>query len=192
LLARGTHGVEAALGLVGHPESWVRAAAGEVLAEADDENAMTALRRLADDPEVRVRSAVAGALDARRAAPVLIDLLGDPDAGTRESAARSLRTADLGDGSVRAALIAALRDPEARVRRAAVAALGDPAADRSAVEALVETLADDDLRRTGLRALASIGPGAAPAVPALLELLEHDDVFVRADAGAALRAIEGR
>jgi len=60
------------------------------------------------------------------------------------------------------------------------------------VSALVAELASGDVRRmtTACRALAKLGPRAQAAVPALMELIHHDDGDLCNAAAAALSAIE--
>jgi len=60
------------------------------------------------------------------------------------------------------------------------------------VTALVAELASGDVRRmtTACRALAKLGPSAQAAVPALMDLIHHDDGDLCNAAAAALSAIE--
>ncbi len=60
------------------------------------------------------------------------------------------------------------------------------------IGALIAELGSGDVRRmtTACRALAKLGPSAQGAVPALMELLHHDDGDLCNAAAAALSSIE--
>jgi hypothetical protein len=91
------------------------------------------------------------------------------------------------------ALTKALRDSNEHVRRNAANALSHfGAASRIAVTNLTAALGaktDADLRQYAARALGSIGPDAASAVPSLAGALDDPDRFVRAKAATALERI---
>lgn len=97
-------------------------------------------------------------------------------------AANALR--DLGDASAAPALVAALDDPLFTVRRTAARALAALGPD--AVPALLTDLNNRRVTalRAAIRTLAEIGD--ARAVPTLKRLAEHEDPFVRREAGAAV------
>ena len=69
----------------------------------------------------------------------------------------------------------------------------EQAADPESVPALIEALAGDDLYLSGgaAKALASIGPAACDAIPALTECLKHEDAWVCKTAEYALGKIKG-
>jgi len=83
------------------------------------------------------------------------------------------------------------QDPEARYW--AVAYL-EQAADPESVPALIQTLSDGDLyvRGGAAKALASIGPAASDAIPALTECLKHEDAWVCKSAEYALEKIQSK
>ena len=88
------------------------------------------------------------------------------------------------------ALIAVLDDDDFEIRRQAVFTLeqiGEPAA--SAAPALCGLIADVELSDHALMAFWTFGRAAAPAVPCLMELLNHGDALVRANAATALGVI---
>ena len=83
------------------------------------------------------------------------------------------------------------QDPEARYW--AVAYL-EQAADPESVPALIQTLSDGDLyvRGGAAKALASIGPAASDAIPALTKCLKHEDEWICKTAEYALEKIRGK
>jgi HEAT repeat protein len=121
---------------------------------------LRAARQLADDHPRNAEAA--GALAA---------LVGDPRAhwGVRQEAARGLGA--IGGESAAAALVKALRDPDARVRRSAALALG-VAGGRGTVEALRRTVETDKAEDVVAAAEYALGlldaPGAAEFLKAQL------------------------
>lgn len=65
-------------------------------------------------------------------------------------------------------------------------------APSGAVSSLIAELGSGDVRRmtAACRALAKLGPSAQAAVPALMDLIHHDDGDLCNAAAAALSAIE--
>ena len=88
------------------------------------------------------------------------------------------------------ACIRALENEDVATRRAAASALverGETAA--SATEALASLLDDNRTCVPAARTLDAIGPGAAAAIPALHEMVKHQDGFIRLAAVFALKSI---
>jgi HEAT repeat protein len=126
------------------------------------------------------------AMTAVRLEPILKDLQSSDDA-LRWRAVLALGAYGQGSRPALMALLDALSDEEEQVRRAAISALGRlGGAAREAVPALIETLKDDSLREAAADSLVSIG---LPAVPALLEAVNHGTSAVRWQAANALTRI---
>ena len=68
-------------------------------------------------------------------------------------------------------------------------ALRDPAEAHAACPLLTDLLDLPQVRMVAFRALANLGSGAAPAMPKIGELLDHDDAFVRVGATYVLTRI---
>ncbi|MBV8881424.1 MAG: HEAT repeat domain-containing protein, partial [Planctomycetaceae bacterium] len=113
--------------------------------------------------------------------PPLLPLLRDRDALARAAAAEDLGQIGTAAASALPSLAAAIKDPDARVRVAAAAAslLIDPKSD--ALPVLTAALRDPApaVRRAAARALAGLGPVAAPAAASLSDLLGDKDPDVR-------------
>ena len=99
-------------------------------------------------------------------------------------------------GRPAAAWVADLNSPDNRVRKKAVQELGHiGTADRAAVPALIGALKDNDatVREAAVLALLAIGPPAAQAGPALIEVRDTDPVSnVRQAASKAVERVQGR
>lgn len=96
----------------------------------------------------------------------------DPTAAVRKRAAEALAELAEAPESALPALGAALADADRDVRRAATAAMGAyKGSTAEAVPWLVKALADPETMGTAANALGRLGPGAAPAVPALRQLV---------------------
>jgi len=86
-------------------------------------------------------------------------------------------------------LIAALKFPDVEIRKTAADLLGEPGAGaRDAVGALTDVAErpQDNARTQAIEALGRIGPDAAPAVPALIRLLNASGTIREAAARALL------
>lgn len=117
-----------------------------------------------DDPRIRrYLSMVLGNLGDRRATPLLIEALGDPDVETRIYAALALGR--LRDPAAVPQLLERFRSDENDVRKAAAFALGE-IGDRRAVPALGGALEDPtpDVRYNAAIALTRLGDGAGIGV----------------------------
>ena len=126
------------------------------------------------------------AMAAVRLEPILKDLHSEDDA-VRWRAVLALGAYGQGSRPALMALLDALADEEEAVRRAAVSALGRlGGAAREAVPALIDSLKDDSLREVAAESLVLIG---LPAVPALLEAVQHGTSSVRWQAAEALTRI---
>ncbi|MHC4916274.1 MAG: HEAT repeat domain-containing protein, partial [Planctomycetota bacterium] len=145
------------------------------------------------DPVVRGEVALAISKTgpgAGGAASALAGLLKDGDYGVRANAARALGDCGPAAASAVPALKAALKDESREVRYAAFVALGK--VGPAAVPALTEVLGNEDdawNRARAARALCAIGPGAAPAIDALVKALGAKGTETRREAVWALAAI---
>src|SRR5262249_21200378 len=93
-----------------------------------------------------------------------------------------------GGGGGRGAILAAVRDPDARARRQAIRQLGTRRV-RGATQALVARLRDEDAS-VRFRAATALGRiGDSTAVPGLIEALDEADAFARYAAFTALNRI---
>ena len=160
-------------------DSAVRSRAADelgMLGESAAEAIPVLIQALRDDYEpVRLNAAYTlGAIGAP-AIPQLIEVLSDENGPARRMAAYAL--AAVGTPAV-PALSEALQHTEDAVRIEATYALAQIAAPvESAIPALVERAKDEcvEVRRYLAEAFGGIGPAAAPAVPALIDMLENDD-----------------
>ncbi len=144
------------------------------------------LADLTSGDETRAESAVPGLVTlGAEALPALLDLAHSPDPDQRWWAVRALaetprtRTEEL---------FPFLSDSSAEVRQAAALALSTRA-DESAVPALIHALYDEDSMVAGLAGNA-LGRVGAPAVPALLEVLNDAPQAVRIQVLRALVEIK--
>ena len=139
---------------------------------------------------VRLNAAYTLGAIGEPAVPTLVALLGDEEDTTRRMAAYAL--AAVGEAAV-PALCDALEHPEEVVRVEAtygLAQIGTPAA--SAIPTLIERTQDEsvEVRRYLPEAFGALGPVAAPAVPALTDMLASDtDEQTRFEAALALAQI---
>jgi len=150
-----------------------------------------------DDPDERVRAAAAWALGRLGPRPgrdlrPLVARLDDDAAAVRAGAAWAIGRMG---GAARAgvpALIGRLGDPDGTVRRRVADALAHVQPEVSCVPALAAML-DDDAHPAGrveaARVVGSLGPGAAPAVPALARALRDPDPALRLEVVTALEKI---
>jgi HEAT repeat protein len=124
-----------------------------------------------DDPRIRrYLSMVLGSLGDRRATPLLVDALNEPDVETRIYALLAL--ADLHDPASVPRVIAATNDPEKDVRKTALYALG-AIGDPRAVPVLESALTDEtaDVRFNSAVALSRFGD--KNALGTLREMLDR-------------------
>ncbi len=161
-----------------------------------------ALRRLVFDESGGVQVAAVEALGALETdSATVADLTraaSDPDRAVRLASAKVLLKSN-GSGDVTAArtLVALVGEPSVVLdRRPALEALGNagPTARAEAAAALGALLAHDDpaVRDDALDCLANLGPPARAALPAIEALTKAKDVNLRALAGKAIVAIEGK
>ncbi|MFJ9407103.1 fumarate reductase/succinate dehydrogenase flavoprotein subunit [Streptomyces sp. NPDC101393] len=189
----------------------------EVLALAEEQPELAALRPYLDDGDPAVRAAAVGTLTESVPAgtgPALAAVLADPDPAVRTAAAASLRELVEvlpPEPALRDPLVAALGGDDPRVRSAALevlralrlgdaalfgAALADPVAEVriQAVRALVSVDAADGLARAAadtsreVRVAAAHGLGTVGGPDGLADLVHDDDLLVRAAALGALAA----
>ena len=120
------------------------------------------------------------------ALPELETALSDGEASVRRNAAHTLGRIER---LMSAAVAHAINDPDAGVRREAVAAM--PAHEERTLEPLKAALGDSqaETRQHAARALGAMGSLAAPAVPALIELLGSENSTCRSEAALALGRI---
>lgn len=124
------------------------------------------------------------------AVPHVVVALQDGDAGVRWHAAAALMRLGHAASETTPALLAAMNDAQWPVRNAAGRALEEVVV-KSAVPALAEALRNPsaETRYHVARALARVGPGAAPATQTLTQILADEDWEVRMEAAWALAAI---
>lgn len=144
------------------------------------------LKALRDpDATARIRAAeMLGENKDPRAVSALSGVLGDPVAGVRLSAAKSL--SKMGQVALDG-LITATQDPDKEVRQVAVKALGQ-FADSLGISALMLALRDTqmDVRNQAAFALSRIG---GPAVTMLIAALHDPDANIRASCARILGQI---
>ncbi len=160
--------------------SWrVRKEAVEVLVAArpgrDDINGLVSLLR--DEANAGLRNATAEALIrlGKRAVPVLVGYLGDPDHDLRKLVVDAL--AAIGDRSALPGLVTALADDDINVAAAAAEALG-ASGDRSAVVPLLESLERHHHLFFRFNALAAIGRIGQPIpLPPVVAALAGEELL---------------
>jgi HEAT repeat protein len=150
---------------------------------------MEALRD--DDREVRIDAAYAlGHIgpDAAKAVPAILPLLRDQDPRVRENILRTLWKVGFVNDEVVSKVASLLADKERNVAEQAASALKTfarvrPKLTAKAVPQLIEALKRDDGPAGVVSALGAIGE---PAVPALIETLQHPDANARCAAANTL------
>lgn len=122
----------------------------------------------------------------------LLPLMSDPSSGVRNNAALALGYFPEEAGPVAAALIPALRDPDARVRVVAAGSLQkvspDEAVKAGVIPVLIRILEEED-DQIGYRAVEFLGLYAQETeltMPALLAALDHESGLIRSYAAIAL------
>ncbi len=184
-----------------HTNTQVRANAAEAIGKLGPAavSAVPALERAADDADGGVRLKAVGALGGiARPRPsttrVLRAALADPDPHLREAAAAAFGECGTADADVQAALLALLDDPNDGVKLRAVQVLPRLAGDGAdVVDGLTRRLVEDDSDRVkgeAARALAQIGPAAAPAGMALLRAVQTGEAGVREEAMRAMVMVQ--
>jgi HEAT repeat protein len=146
---------------LGDADAGVRAAATRALGGMAIEEIGGFLRGLNDDPDPRVRAAVAVALDGRGGAPGAVSaLLADPDPDVRHAAIEEVAAVGgLREGATIAPqLVRALDDANARVRRTAAGLLSSRDVSTPGV---VELLSSGSRRAQDAALMALVGHGPA-------------------------------
>ena len=166
-------------------EDWaIREEAAHLLGTLKDPRAVPSLIALLRDQDRSVREAAVGALRVigEPAVAALGTCLTESDLSVQESASAILVT--IADERVLAPLITALRSGDWIVRMHAAKALGR-VRNAEAVEPLIPLLQDrvKAVREEAGAALAAIGD---PAIPSLLEALQHEEWLVRLHAVESL------
>ena len=162
--------------------------------------ALPVLARVADrgiDIDLAVKKTTAAILSGGddRDVAGLIEQLSSTDVSLRLRAAKALGGLRAGAESAVPALVLALGDGDGDVRRAAIAALRqirpDVKVSKELIQAYVYDLIDPDdaIRLQAVRALGKFGPAAAGAVPALEARLNDADKDVRKAVTDALARI---
>jgi len=130
---------------------------------------------------------------ARRAIPLLVRLLGDPNEKMNSSAIDALEKLGKPDITHQSALIKLIGHADARVRKGATQGLVAIAKQlpKDMVPVLGRLLKDKDENTAGAAGtlLALMGPDAASQVPQLMEALGNRNSTICDPAGKALRAI---
>lgn len=177
-----SRGVAAAARLLGDPDAGVREAAAVSLARlgdarADLATAAEALERALSDEEPEVRRDAIPA--ARRVGPLAKDVharLADEDASVRLQAAGAVLAAAPGDGEARRALLEALdharsddalADADWACVGGALQTIALDARDVPTLSTALREIHDCGVHVHLLRALARLGPAAAPALPSI-------------------------
>lgn len=134
---------------------------------------------LLGNPDLGTRQVAARALGRIGAAAVasLTDALRDPDMNRRYHAAEALGYMKAGAAPALPALLEAMRDPEGKVRRAGAGAVAAVGVGAEELPILLEALDDDDMRHGAVDALAGLGAAAEPAVPRLVEIMCADPAW---------------
>lgn len=127
-----------------------------------------ALSALLDDPDITVRLKVLEIVgqmsEMRPAVPLLIRAMHDRSLSVRLAAVHQLSTSKTADASAVIAAADAMDDPEPRIRQEAAQYLDDLGEDAAPAAPLLARSLDS----RGIHLLASIGPRARAAVPALV------------------------
>jgi HEAT repeat protein len=146
------------------------------------------------DPDPKVRSACHVALTQvappEQAAATLAEGLADQQASVRLVAVARLRQLGAAAAPAKKQLAGALADSDARVGNAAGQSLVNIGKDAVGVVAEQLNSQNRDARKQALACLATIGPDAAAAVPAIEKLLQDSDPQVKQLAAAALDRIK--
>jgi HEAT repeat protein len=182
------------------PDIQVRVAAAEELANYQGDEYVVALSQALNDPEPLLRAAAAAALSRMGNAtcvPFLLAILQDGHWSVRKAAADAL--GQMGCPEALEALAARLSDPDHDVREAVVVAMGR-IGDQRAIAPLVRALADptSSVRQMAAAVLAALDPewhgsaAAREAVPALEELTQARDYWVRYAATTVLTRLKGQ
>lgn len=183
------------LELLHSPDEAVRLQAIDTLGTSGAKNQETLsalIARLQDrSPKVRVRAADAlGRIGpaAETAGPALGDLLDDPNVHVRRAAIRSLRSTRPPAQVIVPLLAKAADDADPAVRVSALDGLAD--SGKAAVPYLIAAIGNQRTAYWACLALGEIGPDAAPAVPAVMQVLAKDPrAEVRREAAMTLGAI---
>ena len=148
-------------------------------------DAMPVVRRAACE-ELRVSPVRSDAVIA-----ALLTALSDPDESVRGAAADPLSRCAGGDPRTVAALVAATADASDHVRCCALSALGHVGRGQDVpLERVLAVLAQEgEARWPALEVLAQHGATAVSAVPSVLQLLDDDNRYVRAEAVKTLLVI---
>ncbi len=161
-----------------------------------DGSALEALSKAAHADDVELAAAAVRALPGigEEAVPLLVTLVGADDASVRAAALIGLLVVGKGTPEAAEAVLGALEDPESAVQLAALRALRRVAADPddagARVGKLIGTSDDIEVRLTAISVVASLGDGAAAAVPALVEALTTaGDARLRSTAARTLGAL---
>jgi len=161
LLPAGAASTDSVLAGLSDPDDAVRAAAARAIGRMDVEGIARILGQLDGDGSVRVRAAVAVALDGRdQTVGSVTQLLADPSPDVRHAAIEEVATiGGLRRGETIAPLLVGLLDDDsARVRRTAAGLL---AARDAATEGVVDLLASGSPRAQDAALLALLGHGPA-------------------------------
>ncbi|MDD5308771.1 MAG: sulfatase-like hydrolase/transferase [Deltaproteobacteria bacterium] len=160
----------------GAPEA-ERVEALQLLGDIKDRRVVPSLKKLLDDPNVRVSTAAAlalGDMGDGSGADELKEALYDDDPAVRDRAALALGR--LGDRAAVGNLIEALGRDDLMVREEAIRLLGS-LRDPSAVEPLIETVPEERTRYLAVLALGGIGdPRAYDTLVDVLRYDTHTDV----------------
>jgi len=122
--------------------------------------------------------------------PVLIEAMGDGDAGVRAAAAYALNLTQTESDAAFDVLVAALEDPDDDVRTSAAGALDNFGI--KALPALIGALDDEDWAVVTNAICGLIDIGSPKVVPALKPLLKHENELIRNEAAEAIKKLKGK
>jgi HEAT repeat protein len=162
----------------------------ELRAQAPEESAAIMLRLRSDVPEVRAAAALELGAQGKYNDAALRQLgllLTDESPRVRRAAIVALRRLAVEPAFAVPPLTQMLADPDPAVAAQAAALLENYG--EAIVPAVVRSLANEDARYWAALVLASLGPKAREAVPALLEVIDSPEPEVRREVIMALGAI---
>ncbi len=198
----GIAAVHAAIGLLRNPELRIQLRGIQTLSALGPQarSAVPILLELVQTGDPEVRKTIIGALgtiqpSTPEVGALFISALQDNDPEVRAVAAEGLERGDGTEASSLKALIESLNDPDTEVRRTSLRAITSIASRNpdlavTAVPAFAQALGDSDflVRLYSAQALASLGPGAMPALGPLQQALNDTHPGVQSWAALALGA----
>jgi HEAT repeat protein len=189
--AKPTHARGSLERLLKDRDGTVRAAAAKGLSRLGDVQSADALTTVLQDDDMVARAAAAIALvqlGDPRGEPAFLRCLKDPSAPRRQQALMAVYSSPIKTGETPLAVAAAFADRTQKVQYAGAMALGAIGTD-AAVDALSAQITDLDNARTIVGALGHTKN--ARALPALLKIVECDDLRLRVAAVQYIATFQG-